>query len=143
MRQKKRILVIDDEEIIVLAFEEELKEAGYEVKTALSGEHALKLIGKEQFNMVYTNLLMPEMNGIEVCKIIKQMVPQTKVVLITGSPIEVEENYPAFVEAGGDPEILRKPLSEGQLVSKTKQFLEEGNGDDQQSRECDEENISR
>lgn len=142
MRQKEKILVVDDEEIIVLAFEEELKEAGYEVKTALSGEHALKLIAKERFDMVYTNLLMPEMNGIEVCKFIKQMVPQTKVVLITGSPIEIEENYPAFVEVGGDPEILRKPLSEGQLVSKTRQFLG-GKGDDQQDRGSDEENISR
>lgn len=142
MRQKKKILVVDDEEIIVLAFEEELKAAGYEVKTAANGEHALKLIGKEQFDMVYTNLLMPEMNGIEVCKAIKQMVPQIKVVLITGSPIEIDENYSAFVEAGGESEILRKPLSEGQLASKTEQFLG-GTKDDQQGQEFDEKNINR
>ena len=64
--QSKRILVVDDEDIIRVLLTEILTEEGYEVITAPDGEHAVELLEKENFDLVISDMVMPGMNGIEV-----------------------------------------------------------------------------
>ena len=125
MEKKGKILVVDDEQIILTAFQIELQDAGHDVKIALSGREALELISQEGFDIVYTDLIMPEMNGTELCQKIKKITPQTEVILFSGNPYEVEEQLGAFIEAGGRDEMLRKPLGDNVLVLITKNLFAE------------------
>ncbi|MBI5051090.1 MAG: sigma-54-dependent Fis family transcriptional regulator [Nitrospirae bacterium] len=80
----KKILVIDDETIIRLSCERTLIPEGYEVKSALGGKEGLEMLEKEPFTLVLLDLKMPDMDGIEVLKKIKDTWPENKVIMITG-----------------------------------------------------------
>ncbi len=123
--RKGRILIIDDEEIVLAAFERELEAAGYEVRTSLSGQEALKAAEKEVFDIVYTDLVMPGMDGTEICRKIKKVSPATEVILVSGYTTEVEKYSRAFADAGGRTEIIKKPLAEDELTRTTEKVLRE------------------
>jgi CheY-like chemotaxis protein len=122
---KGKVLVVDDEQIVLTAFRIELQEAGYDVATATSGKEALALLIKGPFEIVYTDLIMPEMNGTQLCRQIKRISPQTEVVLFSGNPYEVAQQQEAFMAAGGRDEMLRKPLEENILASVTENLIKE------------------
>ncbi|MBT4945057.1 MAG: response regulator, partial [Candidatus Marinimicrobia bacterium] len=107
---KGKILLIDDEQIFLVAHHEELQDAGYEIVTALTGKDAITVAEKEKFDIVYVDLIMPDMNGVEVCKEMKKVSPDTVVVLVSGQPKEILKYWKSFLDAGGKDKILRKPL---------------------------------
>ena len=77
----KRILVADDEMSIRLLYSEELREEGYEVFTASNGREALEVVEKEPLDLIILDIKMPEMNGIEVLRRIKELHPNLPVLL--------------------------------------------------------------
>jgi two-component system response regulator (stage 0 sporulation protein F) len=79
----KKILVADDEMAIRLLYSEELKEEGYEVYTAANGREALEIIDKVPLDLVILDIKMPEMDGIEALRQIKEKRPDLPVVLST------------------------------------------------------------
>lgn len=81
---KARILAVDDEEIILDSFRKILVMAGYSVDTVQTGQEALALIQKRHYDFVFTDLKMPEMDGVEVCKAVKHLRPDIDVIIITG-----------------------------------------------------------
>ena len=81
---KGRILVIDDEDIVRTSCSRALAPEGYEVTLARNGIEGLKVIGEGQCDVVLTDLKMPDMDGIEVLKKIKEGWPQIEVIIITG-----------------------------------------------------------
>jgi CheY-like chemotaxis protein/anti-anti-sigma regulatory factor len=78
------ILVIDDEAATLTMFRLFLRAYGYEVLTAENGSEALDLLHRERPGIVFTDLKMPEMDGFEVLKRIKQSAPETQVIVMTG-----------------------------------------------------------
>lgn len=80
----KKILVADDEMAIRLLYSEELKEEGYEVYTASNGREALEIVEKVPLDLVILDIKMPEMDGIEALRQIKERHPNLPVVLSTG-----------------------------------------------------------
>lgn len=81
---KGRILVIDDEDIVRTSCSRALVPEGYEVKAAKNGLEGLKMISEEKFDLVLTDLKMPDMDGIEVLRRIKEGWPEVEVIIITG-----------------------------------------------------------
>ncbi len=81
---KGRVLVIDDEAIVRVSCERVLEPEGYEVVVTSRGDEAIKLLEKEHFDIVLTDLKMPDMDGLEVLKTIKQRWPDVIVIIITG-----------------------------------------------------------
>jgi len=79
----KKILVADDEMAIRLLYSEELKEEGYEVYTAANGREALDIIENVPLDLVILDIKMPEMDGIEALRQIKEKKPNLPVVLST------------------------------------------------------------
>ncbi|MCL6621821.1 MAG: response regulator [Syntrophobacterales bacterium] len=79
----KKILVADDEMAIRLLYSEELKEEGYEVYTASNGREALEIVEKVPLDLVILDIKMPEMDGIEALRQIKERHPHLPVVLST------------------------------------------------------------
>ena len=81
---KTQVLVIDDDAVVGRSFDRVLTGKGYEVSTALSGEEALKTMNEADFDVVFTDIKMPGMDGLEVAERIRARCPWTPVVVITG-----------------------------------------------------------
>jgi CheY-like chemotaxis protein len=79
----KKILVADDEMSIRLLYSEELQEEGYEVFTAANGKEAVAVVEKEPLDLVILDIKMPEMDGIEALRQIKEKRPDLPVLLST------------------------------------------------------------
>ncbi|NIA04495.1 MAG: response regulator [Proteobacteria bacterium] len=79
--EKKRILLVDDEEGIQLLYREELKEEGFAVISAYNGEEALEKFKREAPDLVILDINMPGMNGIEVLRQMKEINPDLPVIL--------------------------------------------------------------
>jgi len=113
---KARILAVDDEEVILSSFRKILVLAGFSIDTVEKGSEALGLIRKNDYDFVFTDLKMPEMDGVELTKAVKHLRPDIDVIVITGyASIEtavetVKVGAMAYVE---------KPFTEDELL----QFL--------------------
>ncbi len=82
----KPILIVDDEPIVREAISDWLKDAGYEVMTAESGEAALELVAKQDFGVMVVDIRLPGMTGIKVLKEVKAVRPEIKSIIITAYP---------------------------------------------------------
>lgn len=80
----QKILIIDDEEDIIRVLSMSLKSDGYDVVSALSGKKGLDVFKKESPDIILTDIKMPGMDGIEVLKKVKEINPETEVIIITG-----------------------------------------------------------
>lgn len=78
------ILLIDDEEVLLEAVSDDLKESGYTVTTAASGEDGLSCFKNQPHDLVIIDLKMQGMDGLEVSKEIKQLNPKTPIMILTG-----------------------------------------------------------
>jgi len=79
-----KILVVDDEEALRTVLSSELEGEGYQVSTAGDGEEAIKILGTQQFHLILLDIKMPNVDGFEVLKYVKQKQPSTKVIMLTG-----------------------------------------------------------
>lgn len=119
-----KILVVDDERIICAGCEKILGEAGYQVKTTLSARKALEMLKEEPFDIVITDIKMPELSGIELLEIIRKEYPEITVIVITGySTVETA------VEAMklGAFDYLPKPFTSDQVILVIKRAVERKN----------------
>ncbi len=80
----KKVLVVDDEDMIRNLLEETLTEVGFSVYTASTGEEALKLLVKENIEIIFLDLMLPGMDGINLCKLLKKNKPTSCIHAITG-----------------------------------------------------------
>jgi len=108
MTTLKKILVVDDDPVVTKSFDRVLSNKGYAVITAANGEEALKKIAAEDYDLVYTDIKMPGMDGIEVASRIKSNQPWLPVVIVTG--YGSDENV-TRAKAAGVSRVLHKPLS--------------------------------
>ena len=122
MRNIPQVLVIDDDEVVGRSFERVLTEKGYEVDMALSGEQGLKDMDTTDYDVVFTDIRMPGMDGIEVAERIKAKCPWTPVVVITGFGTEENEARASVLGVNG---FVRKPLTPEMIESVTLKALEE------------------
>jgi CheY-like chemotaxis protein len=115
-----RILAVDDEAIVLDSFRKILVAAGYAIDTVESGREALGLVQKHPYDFVFTDLKMPEMDGLDVVKGVKHYSPESDVVVITGyATIESAVNAMKW----GAMDYVQKPFTEDELVEFTKKCL--------------------
>ena len=110
---KARLLCVDDEAIILDSFRKILVLDGYSVDTVESGREALSLIHKHHYDFVFTDLKMPEMDGSEVARAVKEMRPDIDVVIITGYAT-VESAVECMKH--GVMDYVQKPFTEDELL---------------------------
>jgi len=118
--QRKKVLVVDDDPVIGRSFERVLSESGYEVSTAHDGPHAIDKVAREDYDVVFTDIRMPGMDGLEVAERIRKTRPWIPVVIITGYGTPANE---ARAEAAGVAGFLRKPLSPETIERSTRAAL--------------------
>jgi two-component system, OmpR family, alkaline phosphatase synthesis response regulator PhoP len=121
-----RILIVDDEQDILDLLTYNLKKEGFEVDTALNGKLALKSAIINHPDLILMDVMMPEMDGIEACRQIKnsQSLKKTPIVFLTARNEEYSEL--AGFDVGGDDYII-KPIKPRILISRIKAILKRNN----------------
>ena len=119
----KSILLVDDEKLILVGWKFALESAGYQVETALTGTDAVKKAEEKRPDLVITDLFLPDINGVEICKSIKTMYTDCSVILISGDPFELEKIQKDFIKAGGKDWYLQKPLSIKEMLESVERIL--------------------
>ena len=87
----KRILVVDDEQSIVTLLKYNLEQAGYEVITALDGEEGLRLAVEEAPELLVLDLMLPKLDGLEVCKQLRQLKVNVPILMLTAKDDEFDK----------------------------------------------------
>jgi DNA-binding response OmpR family regulator len=105
----KRILVVDDDENILSLERTILEQKGFDVTTAAGGNEALELLGKEEFDLVLLDVMMPEVDGFTVCRRIKEE-PRTREIPVI------------FLTAKGGGEALAEGFESGAIMYINKPF---------------------
>lgn len=119
----KRILIIDDDLAVREAFKLALAQQPYEVVEAENGEQGAALAASEPFDLVYLDLRMPGIDGVETLRRIRSCAPDLTVYIATAFHREL---FDALVSARGeglDFELLRKPLERQQIIDITNGVL--------------------
>ncbi|MBI4429224.1 MAG: response regulator [Ignavibacteriales bacterium] len=84
MPVKNKILVVDDEDALRTVLSAELEGEGYQVGTAADGQEAINILGKSAFDLILLDIKMPNVDGFEVLRFVKEKHPKTKVIMLTG-----------------------------------------------------------
>jgi len=122
----KFVLVIDDERIVCRAFEKELGDQGYKVDSANDGNAAIELVKKKEYDLIFIDFVLPGKDGIQVCKEIKAINKNAKMIFMTGN-IDIDPIFKEmeFIDAGGRTYQLYKPFIEGELLEIAQKALQE------------------
>lgn len=126
MADKKRILIVDDEPHILRSLGFVLKKAGYDILEARSGQAALELIEEQRPDLVFLDIMMPEVDGYEVCRKIKSSaeLSSTYVIMLTAKG---QENDRQKGLASGADEYMTKPFSPTRAVARVEAALRRAN----------------
>jgi excisionase family DNA binding protein len=109
---KERILIIDDDRLIRILLREILHRSGSEAVVAESGKTGLKLMEEQRFSLVFLDLNMPEMDGAETFKRIREVCPDIPVVVMTGNP---DSNLMSAALSYVPFEVLNKPFGSSDI----------------------------
>ena len=120
----KRIIAADDEAHILHIVSMKLRNAGYEVLTAMDGEEALDLCQTENPDMLITDYQMPYMSGLELCKALRSddVTKDIPALMLTARGFDIESD--AMVEAGISA-VLAKPFSPREVLQRVKELIGE------------------
>tara|TARA_R110002096_G_scaffold332392_3_gene526422 strand:- start:544 stop:936 length:393 start_codon:yes stop_codon:yes gene_type:complete len=118
-----RILVIEDDELARESVTLMLEERGYEVEMADDGDVGLKMFAESQYDLVITDLIMPEVNGMDVLTQIKQKHPDTRVIVISGGGRLTPISYLDVAQKLGADDVLTKPFTAFELTTSAAMVL--------------------
>jgi len=123
MSETARVLVVDDEDIVLTSVKRILQKEGYQVDTALKAAEALQKAESNHYDLVITDLMMPEINGIELMHSLREKGVQSSFLMITG--------YPAIKTAMqalrlGAVDYIPKPFTRVELLSPVNRALRKG-----------------
>jgi DNA-binding response OmpR family regulator len=110
-----RILIIDDEEHIRNVFSLALEKEGYKVFPTATGEEALSIFSKEKIDLIFLDLHMPGIDGIEVLKKIREKDKKVPIFIVTGFYMGYKDELKALEAFGLDFELLIKPVDAEQI----------------------------
>jgi two-component system, OmpR family, response regulator MtrA len=124
MNQGGHILIIDDEAGLRQTMARILLHAGFEVTTVATGQESLAIIQSHAFDMVFLDIRLPDMNGLDVLKVIRELLPELPILLFTAQP-----DLHSAVEAlrRGATDYLMKPLKPETVIERTRHIINEQN----------------
>ncbi len=118
----KKILIADDEPNIVMTLDFLMRKQGYEVFLALDGQEAVEMIERETPDLAILDIMMPNLDGYEVCQFIKKnpSYKHCKVVFLSAKSKDIDIQYGLSIGASA---YLSKPFSTRELTEQVRQLL--------------------
>ncbi|ATD30026.1 response regulator transcription factor [Macrococcoides bohemicum] len=120
----QKVLVVDDEQSIVTLLQYNLQQSGFEVVTAYDGEEGLEKIFSEKPDIVVLDLMLPKMDGVEVCKSVRNEKNQVPILMLTAKDDEFDKVL--GLELGAD-DYMTKPFSPREVIARIKAILRRTN----------------
>ncbi len=119
---EKKILIVDDEPFILKSLTFVLKKEGFQVDSATNGMEAREKIAQQKPDIVFLDIMMPKMNGLEVCQWLRQdpVLKGTYVIILTAKGQEADREK--GLKIGAD-EYMTKPFSPSHVVNRIKELL--------------------
>ena len=111
----EKILIIEDEESILMALEDDLRIEGYQVSSAKDGLKGFSMAKEQGYDLIILDIMLPEMNGFEVCKQLRQTGITTPILILTAKSQEVDKVL--GLELGAD-DYVTKPFSPRELLAR-------------------------
>ena len=121
----EKILVLDDEEAIRKMLKKLLEKNGYEVITASDGVQGVKLFKEHLPELIITDLIMPEKEGLETIRDLKSIKKDVKIIAISGGGLSDPITYLKLSEKLGASKSFSKPIDNAELLSEVKKLLDE------------------
>lgn len=118
-----RILVVDDEELARFTLREVLESAGYEVAEARNGKECVDRQRATPFDLIVTDIIMPEKEGVETIIELRQDYPTLKIIAISGGGRTRNLDFLKLAQQYGADGILAKPFTDDQLLDAVKEQL--------------------
>lgn len=119
---KKKILIVDDTELIVRIITDILVPAGYDVISANSGEEGIEMVRKEKPDLVLLDIIMYGMDGLEVCKVLRGDESNNLMPIIILTAEDDEEQKLQGLELGAD-DYIKKPFNPRELIARVRNTL--------------------
>lgn len=115
-----RILIVDDEKPIVTLLKYNIEKAGITTDVAYDGIEAIKMVKKSNYDLIILDLMLPGMDGMEVCKHLRQNEINTPIIMLTAKDDEVDKII--GLELGAD-DYITKPFSPREVIARIKAVL--------------------
>lgn len=125
MSQFQTILVVDDEPALLDAVTYNLRQAGFETVAALDGRDALRVAGEARPDLVILDLMLPGLDGLTVCRVLRERDPALPIIMLTARNEEVDRVL--GLEVGAD-DYVTKPFSPRELVARVRAVLRRAGG---------------
>ncbi len=109
------VLLIDDDEMVLETFQIILSSDGHNVSTASDGNAGLALCRSQKFDVVVTDVVMPEKDGLEVLMTLRKTNPEVKVVVVSGGGRTSAKDYLEMAKLLGADKVLYKPITATEL----------------------------
>jgi response regulator RpfG family c-di-GMP phosphodiesterase len=119
---KPRILCVDDEPVNLKLFDAFLLPQGYDVLHAYNGRQALELIQEQKVDLVLLDVMMPDLNGFEVCRRIKDDPAYAHIPVIMITSLKFTKERIQGIEAGAE-DFISKPIDQGEVLARIKMLL--------------------
>jgi len=116
----KKILIIEDDPATLTGIEETLKEEHFDVSTVMSGQMGYEKAKEGKYDLIILDLMLPEKNGIDICKDLRRDGINTPILMLTGKKEEIDKVI--GLEIGAD-DYVTKPFSIRELVARVKALL--------------------
>lgn len=115
-----KLLLVEDEPSVVSFIHRYLTEAGYDVSVAMDGQSGLQMATQHNFKLIILDVMLPGMNGIAVCKALRQQNYTTPILMLTA--LGSTENVVAGLDSGAD-DYLVKPFKQAELLARVRSLL--------------------
>jgi len=116
-----KILIIEDDKAILMGLKDDLEYEGYKVSTALDGKQGLRQAMAQDFQLIVLDVLLPELNGFEVCKKLREAEVNTPILMLTAAKTD-EMDKVMGLELGAD-DYVTKPIGSREMVARVKAIL--------------------
>lgn len=121
MDKNARIIIVDDDENIRKTMQTILEDEGYVVDLAVTGNEAIKMTQETAYNIALLDIRLPDMEGVELLKLIKDNVPRTRKIMVTGYPSM--QNAISALNKNADAYLV-KPVDVEKLLNMVKEQLQ-------------------
>ena len=118
------ILLVDDDDELLAMLSKVLTHAGYQVQEASDGEQAIKFYGSHPTDLVITDLVMPEKEGIQLIVELRRLNSKVKIIAISGAGESLLEEYLNLAKVLGAQRVLAKPFSEQEILETISEVLQ-------------------
>jgi len=115
MEKRKHILLVEDDESILFGLQDILEDNGYQISTASDGVEGLKLATEKEIDLLVLDIMLPGMNGLEICKTIKKEKFNLPIIMLTAKRSELDKI--SGLDYGAD-DYITKPFSLSELLAR-------------------------